>query len=68
MQQENGGRNMLASFQPVASYPAVYDLRTLDRVTSVKDQGSGGTCWAFATYSSLESCLMPSENLGFFGE
>jgi C1A family cysteine protease len=41
------------------SYPATYDLRTLGRVSPVKDQGYFGTCWAFATYGSLESTLMP---------
>lgn len=37
--------------------PAEYDLRTFDRVSSVKDQGPLGTCWTFSTYASLESCL-----------
>ena len=47
------------------SAPAYYDLRALNRVTSVKDQGFEGTCWAFATYASMESCLMPEENRDF---
>ena len=63
--QDNNDLKMLASFRQLASYPAVYDLRTLDRVTPVKDQGSAGTCWAFATYGSLESYLMPSESRDF---
>ena len=42
-----------------------YDLRTLGRLTSVKNQGSFGTCWAFASCGSLESGLMPGENLDF---
>ncbi len=37
--------------------PAEYDLRTFNRVSSVKDQGPLGTCWTFSTYASLESCL-----------
>ena len=41
--------------------PASYDLRTVGRVTSMKDQGPYGTCWAFASCGSLESCLMPGE-------
>jgi len=45
-----------------AALPASYDLRTLGKVTPVKDQGNCGSCWSFATYGSLESCLLPSES------
>jgi C1A family cysteine protease len=47
------------------SFPSKYDLRTLNRVTSVKDQGDAGNCWAFATYGSMESSLKPGETLDF---
>ncbi|HBE79942.1 MAG TPA: hypothetical protein DDW65_19505, partial [Firmicutes bacterium] len=47
------------------SYPASYDLRSLGKVTSVKDQANCGACWAFATYGSLESCLLPTESRDF---
>jgi C1A family cysteine protease len=40
-----------------AVLPAKFDLRTLGGVTPVKDQGSCGDCWAFATYGSMESFL-----------
>lgn len=48
-----------------ASFPATYDLRQLGKLTSVKDQGDCGSCWAHASLGSLESCLMPAENLDF---
>ncbi len=34
-----------------------YDLRTEGFLTSIRDQGTCGSCWAFATYASLESYL-----------
>ena len=46
-------------------YPVTYDLRSLGKVTSIKNQLSSGSCWDFATYSSLESSLLPSENRDF---
>ena len=49
------------------SLPSSYDLRTLGRVTSVKDQDPTGTCYIFATLGSLESVLMPGEN-DYFSE
>lgn len=48
------------AMQSAASLPASYDLRTLGRVTSVRDQGNCGSCWAFGTMASLESALMPA--------
>jgi len=47
------------------SYPVTYDLRTQGKLTPVRNQGSCGSCWAFATYGSLESSLMPQESLDF---
>ena len=44
---------------------ATYDLRSLGRVTSVKNQGNFGTCWSFASAGALESGLLPGESLDF---
>lgn len=37
--------------------PSKLDYRALGRVSKVKDQGSCGSCWAFATTGALESAL-----------
>jgi len=50
------------------SYPATYDLRTSNKVSPVKDQNPWGTCWAFATFASLESTSMPATPTPVFSE
>ena len=57
----------LSPISTQASFPAAYDLRTLNinKVTPVKDQNPAGTCWVFATYGSLESYLMPTQQWSF---
>lgn len=39
-------------------YPSKFDLRDYGYVSSVKDQGLYGCCWAFAACGSLESAIL----------
>lgn len=41
--------------------PGFYDGRKEGRVPAVKNQGSFGTCWAFASLQALEARLLPEE-------
>lgn len=47
------------------SFPAYYDLRIMNKVTPVKNQGLAGCCWVFAACASLESYLRPGEAWDF---
>lgn len=46
------------SFIDGAILPARYDLREQGCVSEIRDQGSWGHCWTFASYASLESSLL----------
>ncbi len=59
------GQVLHISDNMILSLPPSYSLKTLGCVTSVKSQGSCGSCWAFATYGSAESVLMPEEAWDF---
>ncbi len=39
--------------------PRSYDYRKTGRSTKVRNQGSYGTCWSFASLSALETALLP---------
>lgn len=42
----------------ITEIPSKYNLADYGYVTSVKDQGNNGNCWAFATMATLESCIL----------
>lgn len=50
------------------SLPVSYDLRNLNRVTPVRNQNPYGSCWSFATFSSMESYLLPVSGSFDFSE
>ncbi len=45
--------------------PLVYDLRDVDRVSFIRNQGSTATCWACASLEALESSLLPASQCKF---
>lgn len=44
-------------------YPAQIDLRDIGHLTSIKNQGNCGACWAFATICTIESLLLASKQV-----
>lgn len=45
--------------------PTSYDLRDRGRVSVIRNQGSYGTCWAFAATGAMESALLPEQKAVF---
>lgn len=48
-----------------STIPVKYDLREKQRVAKVRNQGSYGTCWAFAALGAVESSLLPEESVQY---
>lgn len=59
--QDTGADDM----EKAPEIPASYDGRKRGRVPAVKNQGSYGTCWAFASLKALEARLLPKEQREF---
>jgi len=49
----------------LVGFAQYYDLRQHNKLTPVRNQGDCGSCWAFATFGSLESWLMITEQRDF---
>ena len=45
--------------------PSQYDLRELNQVTPVKNQGNNGNCWAFSSLAALESCILKATGVAY---
>lgn len=44
--------------------PISYDARNFELVTTVKDQGACGSCWAFASVGAMESHMLKMYDVG----
>jgi C1A family cysteine protease len=47
------------------AFPATYDLRPLNKLSDIKNQGGCGSCWTFGAYASLESYGKPMNAWNF---
>lgn len=64
--EERGAPETLpALLSPDGQLPVSYDGRKEGRAPAVKNQGSFGTCWAFASLQALEARLLPGEAYDF---
>ena len=48
-----------------SALPASYDLRERYRISSIRNQGKYGTCWAFGALTAMESSLLPESSYDF---
>lgn len=62
---ENRKMELTGSEDPATFLPESYDYRKAGRAPAVKNQGSLGTCWAFASVMALESRVRPEWNVSF---
>jgi len=49
----------------INALPAKYDLRERMRISSIRNQGRYGTCWAFGALTAMESALLPEDSYVF---
>lgn len=57
--------SMISENAELRGIPYAYDYETMSRAPKVSNQGSLGTCWAFAALTALSSTMMPEEEMIF---
>ncbi len=66
--QEIGEETSLSPHSLLGVTDTYFDLRNTGDVSPVRNQGSSGSCWAFATYGSMESSLLVDNDSRDFSE
>lgn len=69
-QSSNGGGNQSTQPPPIGAnigdpLATSFDLRSLNLVTPIRDQGNCGSCWAFCAIASTESAHLLKNKLDF---
>lgn len=62
---ENNTLTTADTSENTSSLPASYDLRSRYRISSIRNQGQYGTCWAFGALTAMESSLLPEASYRF---
>lgn len=62
---ENNTLTAADTAENINALPAKYDLRERMRISSIRNQGRYGTCWAFGALTAMESALLPESMYSF---
>ena len=62
---ENNTLTAADTAENINALPAKYDLRERMRISSIRNQGRYGTCWAFGALTAMESALLPESTYLF---
>lgn len=62
---ENNTFTTADTSENVNALPASYDLRDRYRISTIRNQGKYGTCWAFGALTAMESAMLPENSYEF---